>query len=342
MSANPMSKKNYAFLIVALLVGIAAGVAIGSFAAGKQGPAKGGAASSDAATASSEPAGKSVVEALGRLRPGNGVVRLGGPSQLAVVVGKLLVEEGDRVHRGQVIAILDNHESQKATVERLRANIEAQLATIARGEAELRTAQNDYARFSRLYSEGTVSASQRDAARLRADSSEAELQRARAGLNLARADLRRAQAELEMTVVRAPLDGQVIKIHARAGEKVGSDGILELADNENMYAVAEVYETDISKIQLGQRATITTPVLDHPLTGVVDRVGYKIGKMDVLGTDPAAKTDARVVEVDVRLDQSSLVKSATNLQVTVSIDVSKKAAATAAENVSAPDRSLQR
>src|SRR6478752_4983787 len=132
MSANPASKKNYAFVVVALLVGIAAGVAIGSFAASRQGTPKDAVSSSAAATTGTQQDHKSIVEALGRLRPGNGVVRVAGPSQLAVVVGKLLVEEGDRVHRDQVIAILDNHETQNAAVERLKANIQAQLATIAR------------------------------------------------------------------------------------------------------------------------------------------------------------------------------------------------------------------
>jgi len=133
-----------------------------------------------------------------------------------------------------------------------------------------------------------------------------------------------------MTVVRAPIDGQVLKIDTHEGEKVGPEGILELGDNSRMYAVAEVYETDVALIKVGQHAVVKTPVYDHALTGVVERIGLKIGKMDVLGTDPAAKTDARVVEVAIRLDESTLVNSATNLQVTVSIDVSTRPMPTAA------------
>jgi HlyD family secretion protein len=236
-----------------------------------------------------------------------------------VVVGKLLVEEGDRVQRGQAIALLDNHAAQKAAVDRLSARVDAQIAEVGKIEAELRTGRVEYGRLEKLHQEGATSESQLDVARLSADSAVANLRRARAEIALARADLRQAQEELELTTVRAPVSGQVLKIHTREGEKAGIDGIAELADTEQMYAVAEVYETDLSMIHVGQRATVTV-ASGPPLSGVVERVGLKVGKLDVLGTDPVAKTDARVVEVEVRLDDSSSVRSVTNMQVVVSID----------------------
>lgn len=329
MSANPGSRKGLWLLIAGVVVGIGAGQAI-SFLAGRKANAK--VVAAPAAVVATPPA-QPVVHALGRLRPRNGVVTVAGPSQLAVVVGELMVEEGDRVQRGQVIAVLDNHSTQKAAVDRLGASVQAQLAAVGRTEAQLRTARNEYARLSRLHQEGTISDSQRDSARLEAEAAEADLKRGRAEINLARADLRRSQEELGMTVVRAPINGQVLKIHTRAGEKVGNAGIVELADNEQMYAIAEVYETDVSRIQVGQLAKVKTPVLERELTGVVERIGLKIGKMDVLGTDPAAKTDARVVEVEVRLDDSTRVTGSTNLQVTISIDVSPQKPAAAASGV---------
>ena len=90
-----------------------------------------------------------------------------------------------------------------------------------------------------------------------------------------------------------------------------------------MYAIAEVYETDIAKVRNGQRATITSPVFVGNLEGTVTRIGKQIGKKDVLNTDPAADTDARVIEVRIRLDpeSSKKVASLTNLQVQVKIDI---------------------
>jgi HlyD family secretion protein len=89
---------------------------------------------------------------------------------------------------------------------------------------------------------------------------------------------------------------------------------------DEMLAVAEIYETDIGRVQVGQRATVSSPALADPLVGKVERIGRKIGKLDVLDADPVAKTDARVVEVEIRLDDAARVAALTNLQVEVSIE----------------------
>jgi HlyD family secretion protein len=111
----------------------------------------------------------------------------------------------------------------------------------------------------------------------------------------------------------------VLEVHAREGEKVGPDGIAEIAQTQAMYAIAEVYETDVGRVKLGQRATISSPALEDSVQGTVDRIGLKVGKKDVLATDPAARTDARVVEVEILLDDSKRVAGLTNLQVDVAI-----------------------
>ena len=83
----------------------------------------------------------------------------------------------------------------------------------------------------------------------------------------------------------------------------------------------EVYETDVARVAIGQRATVTSPALPEPLTGVVEWINLQIGKQDALGTDPAARKDARVVEVEIRLDDSTKAAALTNLQVEAEIHV---------------------
>ena len=83
--------------------------------------------------------------------------------------------------------------------------------------------------------------------------------------------------------------------------------------------MTEVYETEIHRVRAGQRATITSPALPASARGEVERIGLKIGKLDVLDTDPVATTDARVVEVHIRLDGEVDVSRLTNLQVEVEI-----------------------
>jgi HlyD family secretion protein len=86
-----------------------------------------------------------------------------------------------------------------------------------------------------------------------------------------------------------------------------------------MYAIAEVYETDVARVEVGQRAEVFSPALPAPLGGTVEWIDLEVGKQDALGTDPAARKDARVVEVEVKLDDSALASGLTNLQVEVTI-----------------------
>jgi HlyD family secretion protein len=87
-----------------------------------------------------------------------------------------------------------------------------------------------------------------------------------------------------------------------------------------MYAIAEVYEADIGRVRVGQQAQVTSPALPRRLVGRVERIGLKVGKKDVLSTDPVADADARVVEVEIRLEESEPAATLTNLRVDVVIE----------------------
>ena len=231
------------------------------------------------------------VSALGRLEPEHGIRHLSGPSLQSVVVRELLVDRGDRVQQGQLLAILDTADLQAAVVKEK--------------EAELANARREYERSLQLSRSQVESDSRRDEWHTRVAVLEAQRDR--------------AQAELRLTEVRAPIDGQVLDVHARAGERVGVDGILDLGATQAMFAIAEVYETDIGRVAVGQRARITSPVFRTTLGGVVEKIRPKIEKQDALGTDPAARKDARVVEVEIRLDESRGVTGLTQVQVEITI-----------------------
>jgi HlyD family secretion protein len=96
-----------------------------------------------------------------------------------------------------------------------------------------------------------------------------------------KANLETAQMDLDIS----PLRAQVLEIHAFPGERVGPEGIMELGRTDRMYAVAEVYETDITGVKVGQLAKIQTPAMDTELTGKVERISLKVGRLDVVGTD---------------------------------------------------------
>jgi HlyD family secretion protein len=73
-------------------------------------------------------------------------------------------------------------------------------------------------------------------------------------------------------------------------------------------------------VRPGQRARVTSAALPGPLTGTVEWIRPKVEKQDEIGTDPAARKDARVVEVKVLLDDGAAAAPFTNLQVDVEIE----------------------
>jgi HlyD family secretion protein len=151
-----------------------------------------------------------------------------------------------------------------------------------------------------------------------------DVQGAQAELSRAQAAARQAQAELAQAYVRAPAAGEILKIRARAGEIPASGkGIVAMGQTSQMVAVAEIYESDIAKIRVGQAAIVSSEsgAFSKKVRGTVTSIGLQIGKKDVLSTDPAADTDSRTVEVKVAIDptDSQAIKNLTNSKVAVNI-----------------------
>lgn len=151
-----------------------------------------------------------------------------------------------------------------------------------------------------------------------------DVQGAQAELARAQAATRQAQAELAQAYVRAPVAGEILKIRTRAGEVPATNtGIVEMGQTSQMVAVAEIYESDIAKVRVGQSAIVSSEsgAFTQNVRGTVSSIGLQIGKKDVLSTDPAAETDSRTVEVKVAIDptDSQVIKSLTNSKVAVKI-----------------------
>lgn len=90
-----------------------------------------------------------------------------------------------------------------------------------------------------------------------------------------------------------------------------------------MYAVAEVYQSDVHKLQTGQTAQISSDSLPQTLTGKVNRISTKVRRQTIINTDPSENIDARVIEVYIKLDPSDNQQAAqlTNLQVKVVVQL---------------------
>ncbi len=153
-----------------------------------------------------------------------------------------------------------------------------------------------------------------------------DIESARAEVERAIAAVTKAKADLDLAFVRAPIAGQIIKINARAGETLAQNqGLVELGQTSQMMVIAEVYESDINQVRVGQQVDIISEgnSFTGELKGSVTQIGLRIGRKDVLSTDPAAAVDARVVEVKIRLDanDSKKVAGLTNSNVIVKINL---------------------
>ncbi|WP_245894306.1 HlyD family efflux transporter periplasmic adaptor subunit, partial [Chamaesiphon polymorphus] len=150
---------------------------------------------------------------------------------------------------------------------------------------------------------------------------------AQAQLEKAKIAVEQKQAALRDSEVRVPVAGQILKINTRIGEQVNTtQGIVELAQTDRMYASVEVPEIDISKIKAGQPAVITSEYnsFKGSLQGVVEQIGLQVGRkqaQEVAGTNPASDKEARIVTVKVRIAPADSLKVAqlTNIQVRVRI-----------------------
>jgi HlyD family secretion protein len=277
------------------------------------------------------------VSALGRLEPQNGIIRVSSSSTPQAILGAVLVElhaeEGDDVKAGDLLAVTDTAAVMEALALEAEAAVllaerEVEAARSQAMEACVRAdvAANEAERRTRLQAQGVAGEEEAESARGEAEARKAScasattaIRLSESGVEVARAHQNRIRAELQRSFVRAPFDGRVIDIVARPGELITPKGILELARIDRMFAIAEVYETDIRHVRQGQRATIRSAALDNDAKGTVSFIRQKVQKQDEIGTDPAARKDARIIEVVIELDDPEPVAGLTNLQVEVVI-----------------------
>ncbi|RUT02831.1 devB secretion protein [Dulcicalothrix desertica PCC 7102] len=373
------------------------------------------------------------VTALGRIEPKGEVIKVSAPaSTQGSRLENLLVQEGEKVKAGQVIAVLDNRDklqaayqkakeavlvsqanlakvkagakvgeidaqkseiarvqaqslgeerAQRETVARLEAQWEgdkaAQQATVRRLEAELSNASAELNRYYQLYSYGAISQSMYDSKRLPTQTLTQQLSEAKANLErttrtgrkqiqeakvvlarikstsskqvssaqatlekiaevrpvdvmAANAEVRQAvaakkeaKANYEQAYIKAPQDGVIFKINSRAGEKVSDNGVVELGQVSQMRVVAEVYQTNIRKVKLGQNVRISSNSLGSELQGKVNWIGWQVQRQNIINSDPSENIDSRVIEVHIQLDEKSSQEAAkfTNLQVKAAIEL---------------------
>lgn len=268
--------------------------------------------------------------ALARLLPASGLIAVGARPGARVV--ELKVNEGDQVAAGAVLAVLEGHdiaEAQLALARARKARADEEWTArldAARQAAGLIVPRRDNAR--KLYNQfgATLKGKERYDADMALHQIEMEAIKAELELKLlggatakgaptekgqppARnpeaaaldAAIALAEAGLRDTEVRAPGPGRILRVLAHRGE-VSAGSLLEMGDVSSMIARAEVYQSDVPRIQPGDPAEVD--ILGTKVAGKVTRVGSVVGKNQLTSIDPRAPRDLRVIDVTIELDRA--------------------------------------
>jgi HlyD family secretion protein len=299
------------------------------------------------------------VGALGRVAPSSRIRRIAPPGGLAMNrVDRLSVQEGEHVTAGEVLAEFADATSKDAAVLQAQAavaeaqtslarikaggrpsEIEAWRARIDSLRAQEDIAQRDAARAQELVPSGAGAraVAERDRAaaeRAVADRHEAEARLTtlveprpedvaygEAQLQTAIAQFAKARADASLSRVLAPIDGTIVKIYAHPGELVGPEGLLDLADLDQLDVVADVYETDLPRVHVGSAAEIIVPGDAKRYQATVRDIGWMVQRKTTAGVDPIAEVDSRTSEVRLTLGDAgrTALGHRINMQVQVAI-----------------------
>ena len=268
---------------------------------------------------------KSVV-ATGKIEP---ITKITIKSKASGIVKRLLVDAGETVKTGQIMAELDKEEIQarvraaQAALAASEANLSASQADYQRSEVdaqgpEVPLLQRAYERAKKMAGEGVVSqaalddaqrayetaVNKRDMARANLSVSKAKIAQARAQVEQNRAALAQNEEELRNSTIVAPIDGIVLARNVEVGDAVssililgsGATSIFDMGDTKEVFVRGKVDESDIGKVYLGQTARIKVESFkDKTFDG-------KVTKISPMGTE---KDNVTTFEVRVSITNAT-------------------------------------
>jgi HlyD family secretion protein len=285
-----------------------------------------------AASARNDIVARGHIEPASRVRAVTGITEGG-------TVRQLFVARDDNVKAGQVLAVLDGFDLRKADYELAQRNlalsiaqraqvdagakssdIAAQSNIITAKQAKLLELQQEWQRQTTLYSTSVVSKQSMDTLKAQLAVAQQEVDQAQnalkslsevrsvddqvaaAQIEVNKVAVDRAQVAMERLEIRAPIDGTILSVEARPGEAVQADGILRMADMSHLIVIADVDETEIGKVKLGERARIEGYTMPHSVSAVVTQIAHEVYREKRPVSDILVGRDAKIVEVELSPD----------------------------------------
>lgn len=256
---------------------------------------------------------KREVTALGRLMPDGGLVPLSPPSGTAggnEVVERWFVGEGDPIRKGQTLARLSSYDELAAAVTRAQSKLSATSALLPFLEIS-------QTRGKELFAGGAIS--EEELAK-----TTASILEKRADIQAASADLSQARSQLRSAEITSPLDGRLIRIYSWPGMKSTDEGLALIGRTETMQVWAQVFQTDINRLRIGQGATIQaeTGGFQGNLRAKLSAIIGKVSDRDLFAIASNNDVNARVVLVKLDLEpaRQTELERLSGLNVTVRFD----------------------
>jgi len=263
--------------------------------------------------------------------PEGTAVVAGDPAGGSVLV-ELKVKDGQKVKKGEVLAVLSNYARADVTLRMAEADLVklkqmhdfvlkgTRLSDIALQEAALKSSieQNKLEALQRARSGKppdmreieTAIADQgleRQKVRLALLKTTLENDLAQHEIDMANTQSRidSAKRTLEDALVRSPLDGVVVQIFSRQGERVSPAGIVKVVDMAQLRVLADVDELHVNRLKPGGKVDVTFRGNNDVYKGTIERIAPTVKRMQRVEPDGGSSTDARVVQVEIKIDDTS-------------------------------------
>jgi len=259
----------------------------------------------------------------------SGTVVIAGDATGGGVLAELRIVNGQQVKRDEVIAVLSNYAIADVSVRNAEAELEKQkrmreamvsgyrVSEIAMQEVVVKT-KTDENKLKAM--EVTRSGRPPEMKQLDLNISQGELEREQAKLRVMKETLQTDLAQMdtditivlakvdsarttrEQALVRSPLNGVVVQIYAQAGERITPAGIAKIVDMSKLRVLADVDELHLGRVTMGGKVEVTFRGSTVAYRGKISRIAPTVKRMQRTEPDSGSSTDARVVQVEIELD----------------------------------------
>ncbi len=278
---------------ILILMGVGALATAGLGGCQKAGEAKANVAAAPANT-------PYIAVADGKADVDGGIIQVA--ARTAGVVRFVYVQEGDAVTKGEVLARQED-DAPRLAVATAEASLAQAKAQIALTDTQLTSAEREVNRLKPLAGSHFVSSQSVDQAGDAVHNANATLEAQRANVGVAETQLNPARYSLDQTIIRAPIDGRIVRRYANPGVGASTLNVTSMFDLEpagQRIVRAEVSEGDEPFVRVGG-SVVLVPEADQAKSypGKVMRIAPVFGERKLQSDDPSQRTDDRVVEVVV-------------------------------------------